>query len=84
MDFLPLKEFPNCSATARPTSSIGSNIRTTTDYWRKLCIEESHAKIDVPAFNIGGWYDIFQGGTIRNYLGMKARGATDAVAAASA
>ena len=66
---------PNCSATARPTSSIGSNIRTTTSYWRKLCIEESHAKIDVPAFNIGGWYDIFQGGTIRNYLGMKARGA---------
>ncbi|MGC1338643.1 MAG: CocE/NonD family hydrolase, partial [Candidatus Binataceae bacterium] len=51
------------------------------DYWRALSIEENHAKINVPALNIGGWYDIFQGGTIRNYLGMKSRGATDAARA---
>lgn len=51
------------------------------DYWRALSIEENHAKINVPALNIGGWYDIFQGGTIRNYLGMRSRGATDAARA---
>ncbi len=45
------------------------------DYWRKLCIEEYHAKINVPTLNFGGWYDIFAGGTVRNYTGMKAKGA---------
>ena len=31
----------------------------------------------MPALNIGGWYDIFLGGTISNYSGMKDHGATD-------
>ena len=30
-----------------------------------------------PAYNLGGWYDIFLGGTIRNYLGMRENAATD-------
>ena len=47
------------------------------DYWKKLCIEEHHGNIATPALNIGGWYDIFLGGTIRNFLGMGKHGATD-------
>ena len=47
------------------------------DYWKGLSIEEAHSRIAVPALNIGGWYDIFLGGTIRNYLGMKKQGATE-------
>ena len=47
------------------------------DYWKSLCIEEKHPEIDVPAMHIGGWYDIFLGGTIRNYLGMSKSGATE-------
>ena len=47
------------------------------DYWQALCIEDHHGQLTVPALNIGGWYDIFLGGTIRNYLGMKANAATD-------
>ena len=45
------------------------------DYWKGLCIEENHSRIGIPALNIGGWYDIFLGGTIRNYLGMRDKGA---------
>ena len=47
------------------------------DYWKKVSIEESHADITVPAFNFGGWYDIFLGGTIRNFTRMRAMGATE-------
>ena len=49
------------------------------DYWKQWCIEDSHAQISTPAYNIGGWYDIFLGGTIRNYLGMREHGATEAI-----
>ena len=47
------------------------------DYWKNLCIEENHPRLGVPACNIGGWYDIFLGGTIRNFLGMRANGGSD-------
>ena len=46
------------------------------DYWKSLCIEDNHPRLSVPAYNIGGWYDIFLGGTIRNFLGMRVNGGT--------
>ena len=48
------------------------------DYWRGVCVEEHHSDISVPALNFGGWYDIFLGGTIRNYTGMRANGGNEA------
>jgi putative CocE/NonD family hydrolase len=47
-------------------------------YWRQWSIESRHADIAVPALNIGGWHDIFLGGTIRNYVGMRRHGPTAA------
>ena len=47
------------------------------DYWKRLSIEESHPDIRVPAFNFGGWYDIFLAGTIRNFALMRQMGATE-------
>ena len=44
------------------------------EYWRATAAREAHQRITVPALNVGGWYDMFLGGTIANYLGMKARG----------
>ena len=46
-------------------------------YWKQWSIEEHFTDIRVPALHIGGWYDIFLGGTLRNYDGIKTRGATD-------
>ena len=80
MKHRPLAEFPMFRAGA-PYFFDWLKHPGYDDYWRALSIEENHAKINVPTLNIGGWYDIFQGGTIRNYLGMKLRGATDAARA---
>jgi uncharacterized protein len=51
---------------------------TADAYWQQWCIEAQHHKVAVPALNVGGWYDIFLGGTIRNYLGMRRNGQTAA------
>ena len=48
------------------------------EYWKGIAIEEAHSEITVPAFNYGGWYDIFLGGTIRNFTGMRDAGAAEA------
>jgi putative CocE/NonD family hydrolase len=40
-------------------------------------VSARHDQITVPAMNVGGWYDIFLGGTIANFIGMRAKGATE-------
>ena len=44
------------------------------EYWKSICIDESHNEIEIPAFNYGGWHDVFLGGTISNYKRMKLLG----------
>lgn len=46
------------------------------DYWKAFSIEERYSKIRVPAYHVGGVYDIFLNGTLRNYLGIKKNAAT--------
>ncbi len=41
------------------------------DYWKKWAIDANYDKIQVPALTVAAWYDIFQGGSLRNFLGLK-------------
>jgi len=47
------------------------------DYWKSISIEEHFSEISVPVFTVAAWYDIFLGGSLRNYIGIKARGGSD-------
>lgn len=47
------------------------------DYWKRLNLEDHYPDIRVPALHIAAWYDIFLGGSLRNYAGLKARAATE-------
>jgi putative CocE/NonD family hydrolase len=47
------------------------------DYWKRVSIEEHFRDITVPALHIAAWYDIFLGGSLRNYEGIKAHGGSD-------
>jgi hypothetical protein len=48
------------------------------DYWKQWSIEEHFSNIAVPMLQVGGWYDIFNAGTLRNYVGAKTHGAGNA------
>jgi putative CocE/NonD family hydrolase len=48
------------------------------DYWKQWSIEENFGSIQVPALVVTAWYDLFQGGSLRNYLGIRAHGGTEA------
>ena len=47
---------------------------TDDDYWQSLSINRRYARIDVPAFNVGGWFDVFLRGTLENFVRMRAEG----------
>lgn len=46
------------------------------DYWKRISIEEHFPDISVPALSVAAWYDIFLGGSLRNYMGMKQHAGT--------
>lgn len=48
------------------------------DYWRQWSIEDHYADIQVPALTVAAWYDLFQGGALRNYVGIRAHGGSEA------
>ncbi len=48
------------------------------EWWAPICVEENYHKVSTASLNVGGWYDIFLGGTLANYVGMRARGGTEA------
>jgi uncharacterized protein len=86
---LPLDKFPlfNPPADGRTPDSL-QNLApyyidwlahpSYDDYWKKLSIEEHFGDIQVPMLTIAAWYDIFQDGSLRNYVGVKAKGGSDA------
>jgi putative CocE/NonD family hydrolase len=47
-------------------------------YWKQWSIEDHYAQIQVPVLSFGAWYDIFLGGTLRNYQRMKTEAGTEA------
>ena len=48
------------------------------DYWKQWSIEEHFSEIKVPGFHVAAWYDLFQDGSLKNYLGIKAQGGSEA------
>jgi putative CocE/NonD family hydrolase len=47
------------------------------DFWKRWNIEEHYADVRVPALHIAAWYDIFLGGSLRNFIGLKSGAATE-------
>lgn len=48
------------------------------EYWKRWSIEEHFSDVKVPMLTVAAWYDIFLGGSLRNYIGVKAHGGSDA------
>jgi putative CocE/NonD family hydrolase len=52
---------------------------TTDDaYWRGLSINNRYPQVEVPALNAGGWFDVFLGGTLENFVRMRREGGSEA------
>jgi putative CocE/NonD family hydrolase len=84
---VPLTRYPLFNLQARRVASADSLAPyyldwiahpNYDDYWKKISIEEHFGDITVPALHVAAWYDIFLGGSLRNYEGIKAHGGSEA------
>ena len=48
------------------------------EYWKAISIEDHYGQIQVPVFNVGAWYDIFLGGSLKNFVRLRSEAGTDA------
>jgi len=80
----PLFELPQASSDPDLTRSLAPYFLDWLahpgydDYWKRWSIEEHYPDINVPALTIAAWYDIFLGGSLRNYTGIKLQGGSEA------
>ncbi|MDR3775776.1 MAG: CocE/NonD family hydrolase [Terracidiphilus sp.] len=86
---LPLKQFPvfNIPAVADGAVLTRSQAPYFLDwldhpaydsYWKQWAIDEQYASIQVPALTVAAWYDIFQGGSLKNFMGLKEHAGNEA------
>ena len=73
----PLRAAPDMKALA-PYYADWLAHPSYDQYWKALSIEEHYARIHVPVFNLAAWYDIFLGGSLRNYEFMKSKAGSEA------
>jgi putative CocE/NonD family hydrolase len=76
----PLFNFSDSASAASSTPALAPYFLdwlahpSYDDYWKRWSIEEHYADINVPSLTVAAWYDIFQGGSLRNYAGIRAHG----------
>jgi putative CocE/NonD family hydrolase len=81
---LPLRTVPVVQDSSRARYYFDWLAHPTDDaYWRALSINRRYEQIDVPAFVVGGWFDIFLGGTLENFTGLRERGGSEAARTAT-
>ena len=74
---LPLSEYPVFKST--PGWQFYYDWVTNANdgpYWWQQAIELKHNRFAVPVLHLGGWFDIFLDGTIKNFVGIQKNGAT--------
>ena len=47
------------------------------NYWKQISIEDHYADVQVPVLSFAAWYDIFLGGSVKNYIGLKKEAGTE-------
>jgi predicted acyl esterase len=46
--------------------------------WNRVAMTTNRKYIDIPIYNVGGWYDIFNGGSVDNFVFLQNQGAKGA------
>jgi uncharacterized protein len=85
---LPLASYPLFNFSDLRTSDLTASLApyfldwlahpAYDDYWKRVAIEEHYPEINVPVLTIAAWYDIFQAGSLANYVGLKAHAGSEA------
>ena len=75
-EHMPLSTFPYLNMITTFNASFDHYIKDGFFDYRDMTLHYSH--MDVPAYHVGGWYDIYTEGTVKNYVNLQQHGAEGA------
>jgi putative CocE/NonD family hydrolase len=81
MNTLPLTEYPVMKTDANGLAPYYVDWLAHPDfdeYWKRWSIEDHYGQIQVPVFTVAAWYDIFLGGSLRNFVRLQTEGGSEA------
>ena len=73
---LPLVEMDQLAGRSLPFWKDWIQHTTYDDYWAAIDVADKWDQIAVPAFNMGGWYDVYAGDAFANFNGLRLHGRT--------
>ncbi len=80
--YLPLSELPTLRESGTADYYFDWMAHQNCDvFWQSIDPTRLYDRVQVPAYNVGGWYDLFLLGTLENYARMREEGGTEAARA---
>jgi putative CocE/NonD family hydrolase len=74
LESLPIEAWPPVLERHAPYFTDWLDHPTYDAYWQRWSIDRDYSRLIVPALHIGGWYDSFLSGTVKNFAGLSAGG----------
>ncbi len=72
---LPLRDMPAVSGIL-PSWRAWLDHEERDEYWHGLSYRDARRRVSAPALHIGGWFDLFLGGTLDNFTTLSRHAAT--------
>jgi putative CocE/NonD family hydrolase len=74
---LPLRAMDKISGKKHPAFSTWLDNHDYSDYWRATSVDEQFEKYRVPILQVCGWFDLYAGGMMENFTGLRAHAGTE-------
>lgn len=68
---LPLRAMDKLSGKRHPAFSTWLDNHDYSDYWSATAPDENFDRYTIPILQICGWYDLYAGGMMRNFAGLR-------------
>jgi putative CocE/NonD family hydrolase len=69
---LPVEAWPPALERHAPYFTDWLDHPTYDEYWQRWSIDSDYSRLHVPALHVGGWYDAFVSGLVKNFVGLRA------------
>ena len=68
---LPLRAMDAATGKRHPAFTTWLDHHDYDDYWRATAVDEQFARITIPVLQVCGWYDLYAGGMMANFAGLR-------------
>lgn len=69
---LPLRLMDKVTGKQHPAFSTWLDHEAYDDYWRATAVDEHFAQYTIPVLQVCGWFDLYAGGMMANFVGLRA------------